>query len=154
MSYYESSRPWPAVGQNAWNDLDIDGQTVRSGASSTVPSQMPPPPAQGQEGVAFSHQLEGTSTLCFDGAGQRSMCLLSPTSRGVRLWRANLGQTEVDRAIDNLVKSGKMFGAPGRREWNSPPTGPARKQPGFGECRSAFAYKLGPQAPCLPIPTL
>ncbi|KIH93721.1 hypothetical protein SPBR_04409 [Sporothrix brasiliensis 5110] len=95
MSYYEGSRPWPAVGQSAWNDLDIDSQTVRSGASSTVPSQAPPPPAQGQEGLPFYHQLE-----------------------------------EVDRAIDNLVKSGKMFGVPGRREWNSPPIGPARKHPG------------------------
>ncbi|OAA60391.1 hypothetical protein SPI_05515 [Niveomyces insectorum RCEF 264] len=96
MSYYESGRPWPAVGQNAWNDVDIDGQTIRSGASSTVPGQAPPPPSQGQDGAAFSHQLE-----------------------------------EVDRAIDNLVKSGKMFGMPGRREWFPPPTGPARKHPGF-----------------------
>lgn len=61
MSYYEGSRPWPAVGQNSWNDLDIDSQTVRSGASSTVPSQAPPPPAQGQEGLPFYHQLEGMS---------------------------------------------------------------------------------------------
>ncbi|CAK7215206.1 hypothetical protein SBRCBS47491_002404 [Sporothrix bragantina] len=96
MSYYEGSRQWPAVGQNAWNDLDIDSQTVRSGASSTVPSQAPPPPPQGQEGFAFSHQLE-----------------------------------EVDRAIDNLVKSGKMFGVPGRREWNSSPAGSSRKHSGF-----------------------
>jgi len=59
MSYYEGSRPWPAPGQNAWNDLDIDSQTVRSGASSTVPSQAPPPPSQGQEGLPFYHQLEG-----------------------------------------------------------------------------------------------
>ena len=61
MSYYDSSRPWPAVGQNAWNDLDIDSQTVRSGASSTVPGQALPPPSQGPEGLAFSHQLEGVS---------------------------------------------------------------------------------------------
>ncbi|CAK7269545.1 hypothetical protein SEPCBS119000_003622 [Sporothrix epigloea] len=37
----------------------------------------------------------------------------------------------VDRAIDNLVKSGKMFGMPGRREWNPLPTGPTRKHSGF-----------------------
>jgi hypothetical protein len=31
--------------------------------------------------------------------------------------RANIcSTTEVDRAIDNLVKSGKMFNTPGRRE--------------------------------------
>ena len=42
--------------------------------------------------------------------------------------------SEVDRAIDNLIKSGKMFGggAGGRRE--SPPIpGPARNRPAFGE---------------------
>ncbi|KAK1758550.1 hypothetical protein QBC47DRAFT_375045 [Echria macrotheca] len=37
---------------------------------------------------------------------------------------------EVDRAIDNLVKSGKMYGMPGnRREFNPP--GPARVYPAF-----------------------
>jgi len=39
----------------------------------------------------------------------------------------------VDRAIDNLVKSGKMFSGPGnRREW-FPIPGPARKLPGPGK---------------------
>ncbi|CAK7235739.1 hypothetical protein SCUCBS95973_009368 [Sporothrix curviconia] len=107
MSYYEGSRQWPAVGQNAWNDLDIDSQTVRSGASSTVPSQAPPPPPQGQEGFAFYHQLE-----------------------------------EVDRAIDNLVKSGKMFGVPGRHgrpgHVNSRPHSMAE----FGDARGAHQSNL------------
>ncbi|CAK7203638.1 hypothetical protein SEUCBS139899_006376 [Sporothrix eucalyptigena] len=110
MSYYEGSRPWPAVGQNAWNDLDIDSQTVRSGASSTVPSQGPPPPAQGPEGFAFYHQLEGIA--------------------------------EVDRAVDNLVKSGKMFGVPGRHgrpgHVNSRPHSMAE----FGDARGAHQSNL------------
>lgn len=43
--------------------------------------------------------------------------------------------TEVERAIENLVKSGKMFGAPGgRREFHpSFPPGPARFYPNFGK---------------------
>lgn len=43
--------------------------------------------------------------------------------------------TEVERAIENLVKSGKMFGAPGgRREFQPPPfpPGPARFFPVIG----------------------
>lgn len=47
-----------------------------------------------------------------------------------------LSLPEVDRAIDNLVKSGKMFGMPGRRESNparnaSPAA--ARYRPDHGE---------------------
>lgn len=107
MSYYDNSRPWPAVGQNAWNDLEIDSQTVRSGASSTVPGQAPPPPSQGQEGLAFAHQLE-----------------------------------EVDRAIDNLLKSGKMFGVPGRHgrqgHMNTRPHSMAE----FGDARGAHQSNL------------
>ncbi|KAK4186408.1 hypothetical protein QBC35DRAFT_387318 [Podospora australis] len=40
---------------------------------------------------------------------------------------------EVDRAVDNLLKSGKMFGGPGggRREWHPKPSGPARRFPDF-----------------------
>lgn len=42
---------------------------------------------------------------------------------------------EVERAIENLVKSGKMFGAPGgRREFLPPfPPGPARFLPALGK---------------------
>jgi hypothetical protein len=36
-------------------------------------------------------------------------------SQGLRLLRLTY-YPEVDRAIDNLLKSGKMFGVPGRRE--------------------------------------
>ncbi|KAK4119336.1 hypothetical protein N657DRAFT_261360 [Parathielavia appendiculata] len=39
---------------------------------------------------------------------------------------------EVDRAIDNLVKSGKMFGAAGGRRESLPYPGPARMYPVFG----------------------
>ncbi|KAK1775323.1 hypothetical protein QBC45DRAFT_335567 [Copromyces sp. CBS 386.78] len=39
---------------------------------------------------------------------------------------------EVDRAIDNLVKSGKMFGMPGGRRESFPVPGPARFYPDFG----------------------
>ncbi|KAK0628248.1 hypothetical protein B0T17DRAFT_504945 [Bombardia bombarda] len=38
---------------------------------------------------------------------------------------------EVDRAIDNLVKSGKMFGMPGGRRESQPNPGPARRYPDF-----------------------
>lgn len=38
------------------------------------------------------------------------------------------GYTEVDRAIDNLVKSGKMFGMSGRRD-SMPMSGAARSFP-------------------------
>lgn len=41
--------------------------------------------------------------------------------------------TEVDRAVDNLVKSGKMFGMSGGRRESSPYPGPARRNPGFGK---------------------
>ncbi|EFX01964.1 hypothetical protein CMQ_5035 [Grosmannia clavigera kw1407] len=108
MSYYENSRPWPAVGQNAWNDLDIDSQTVRSGSSSTVPTQGLPPPSQGPESAAFSHQLE-----------------------------------EVDRAIDNLVKSGKMFGVPGRHGRQAHGSGPRpHSMAEFGDARGAHQSNL------------
>lgn len=42
---------------------------------------------------------------------------------------------EVERSIENLVKSGKMFGIPGgRREFKTPfSPGPARNRPKFGE---------------------
>ncbi|ROV87277.1 hypothetical protein VSDG_09900 [Cytospora chrysosperma] len=52
---------------------------------------------------------------------------------------------EVERAIENLVKSGKMFGAPGgRREFQPPfPPGPARFIPVFGDPRGPG----GPQRP-------
>ena len=39
---------------------------------------------------------------------------------------------EVDRAIDNLVKSGKMFGGPGRRD-SGPAMGGSRAFPEFGK---------------------
>ncbi|KAL2169424.1 hypothetical protein VTG60DRAFT_6053 [Thermothelomyces hinnuleus] len=38
---------------------------------------------------------------------------------------------EVDRAIDNLVKSGKMFGGPGARRESLPYPGPIRMYPAF-----------------------
>ncbi|KAL2260676.1 hypothetical protein VTK26DRAFT_5244 [Humicola hyalothermophila] len=38
---------------------------------------------------------------------------------------------EVERAIDNLVKSGKMFGGPGARRESLPYPGPARMYPAF-----------------------
>lgn len=43
--------------------------------------------------------------------------------------------TEVERAIENLVKSGKMFGAPGGRREFLPPflPGPARFYSGLGK---------------------
>lgn len=42
---------------------------------------------------------------------------------------------EVERSIENLVKSGKMFGIPGGRREFKPPfsPGPARNRPKFGE---------------------
>lgn len=42
--------------------------------------------------------------------------------------------TEVDRAIENLVKSGKLFGPPGGRREFPPvfPSGPARLYPDYG----------------------
>jgi hypothetical protein len=40
---------------------------------------------------------------------------------------------EVDRAIDNLVKSGKMFGGAGGRREFLPHPGPARTYPARGE---------------------
>ncbi|KAK3996373.1 hypothetical protein QBC44DRAFT_231822 [Cladorrhinum sp. PSN332] len=54
---------------------------------------------------------------------------------------------EVDRAIDNLTKSGKMFGAPGggRREF-SPFPGPANMYPGF-DGRTQGAGSGGPPRP-------
>lgn len=58
-------------------------------------------------------------------------CLLVPT---IPSWSRSVPLTpslEVDRAIDNLVKSGKMFGMPGRRE-SMPLTGPAQRYPEFG----------------------
>jgi len=56
------------------------------------------------------------------------MCLhtrLDSTSEGDR---ANGIFTEVDRAIDNLVKSGKMFNVPGRRD-SVPMSGATRTFP-------------------------
>lgn len=38
---------------------------------------------------------------------------------------------EVDRALDNLVKSGKMFGMPGGRRESFPYPKPTRSYPGF-----------------------
>lgn len=45
------------------------------------------------------------------------------------------GFIEVERALENLIKSGKMFGMPGgRREFQPPyPPGPARFYPKLGE---------------------
>lgn len=65
---------------------------------------------------------------------------------------------EVERSIENLVKSGKMFGIPGgRREFKSPfSPGPARNRPKFGEyahqCRlghipAPSKLTLAPQTP-------
>lgn len=41
--------------------------------------------------------------------------------------------SEVDRAIDNLLKSGKMFGGAGGRRESLPYPGPARIYPAFGK---------------------
>lgn len=41
--------------------------------------------------------------------------------------------SEVDRAIDNLVKSGKLFGIAGTRRESLPYPGPARMYPAFGK---------------------
>ena len=47
--------------------------------------------------------------------------------------QADCRVAEVDRAIDNLIKSGKMFGGAGGRRESQPYPGPARTNPAFGK---------------------
>lgn len=122
---------------------------ARPGASSTIPREE----ASAFGAGAFWNQFEGTSPGSTSGSNtlttlwqprQLSASQAHNNSHG-EIWKRRqftdqLGMnadriTEVERAIENLVKSGKMFGPPGgRREFQPPfPPGPARLYPDFGE---------------------
>ncbi|KAJ5688942.1 hypothetical protein N7462_003334 [Penicillium macrosclerotiorum] len=100
MSSYYEPQGWqaPAARQASWEQ---PVPPSRSGSSSV---------SQREDSPAFSSQ--------FDGTQSRSLSFLLPSfppdvSGGPTVFNASV-QIEVDRAIDNLVKSGKLWNAPRR----------------------------------------
>lgn len=119
-------------------DIRPRGLTSIPGASSTIQHEDPSP---------FGTQLEGMLSCFFPSSpvGGHSMpgtpssavgkgCLqswLACDSTYLALGHADRTQ-EVDRAIDNLVKSGKLFGMPTRRD-SMPLVGGPRPYSDYGK---------------------
>lgn len=91
-----------------------------SGRATVLPAR--PGPAPGPGSVALAPGGRGSSLRT------EAECLWAMALMLMRI-------AEVERSIENLVKSGKMFGIPGGRREFKPPfsPGPARNRPKFGE---------------------
>ncbi len=90
-----------------------------AGASSTVPRDEPTAFVYQLEGMLHSGRSEIRRTMHREWSGPRGGTAEESHSGFPHSSEEHADQepTEVDRAIDNLVKSGKMFGVPGvRRE--------------------------------------
>ncbi|KAL0937540.1 uncharacterized protein CTRU02_207271 [Colletotrichum truncatum] len=127
MSYYENNPQWSNPGQNNW---EHQAPPVRAGESSQssqrqiaqpeagIDSRFPSTGASGptpQDDFAFFYQFEDV----------------------VRTLTAR--PTEVDRAYENLAKSGKSYGMGGRREYPTP-GGPKMGPAGPGPARKSLDF--------------
>ncbi|TVY39788.1 hypothetical protein LOCC1_G006886 [Lachnellula occidentalis] len=103
MSYYDNQQ-WPAAAQPSWE-------------------QQPPPARSGMliPGDLLGAQVKGTCQLTSVTGASSAVPREDSTTFSTQI-------EEVDRAIDNLVKSGKMFGMSGRRD-SVPMSGAARSFP-------------------------
>ncbi|TVY71211.1 hypothetical protein LSUE1_G008358 [Lachnellula suecica] len=103
MSYYDNQQ-WPAAGQptSTWD-------------------QQTPPARSGMFTSAIATEIPGTCQLTSVAGASSAVPREDSTAFSTQL-------EEVDRAIDNLVKSGKMFGMSGRRD-SVPMSGAARTFP-------------------------
>ncbi|KAI1436408.1 hypothetical protein GGR50DRAFT_693220 [Xylaria sp. CBS 124048] len=110
MAQYYGESQWPGQGpavppQGTWDHQTPPPQRS-SGANSVVPRE---------ESAAFSHQIEALSTPYLLNCSSTNQLdyfrLVIPIMMN---YEADGYISEVDRALDNLYKSGKMFVAPGR----------------------------------------
>lgn len=163
MSYYESSSSsnngqWPT--QNTW---DHQVPPIRSGECDTVGSHIqcpiPDPTSARHQRTEFARRVRLLLPVRRYAPALPRLCQCpardSPSSRHVALSIAISGvrlgvvhvltpSEEVDRAFDNLSKSGKAYGAAGRRESQYPffiqPFRSAR------QCMPGERRQLGPGA--------
>jgi hypothetical protein len=112
MSYYENNAPWPAQTQNTWEHQA--STPIRPGASR--PSTIPTP--ANSSPWAYTPQNNSSNNVVDSDSSTAGASGPQPQDE----FAFSQQFEEVDRAHENLSKSGKAYGMPGvRREFAGSP---------------------------------